>query len=250
MNSQTSKIVKEGLRKSDLKDLVYPQLQIDTFKSKMGEDSDVCVVTLQAKDRSPARDLMEFIEKSYDFVLDADISAGENSKGEYSIFVEIERTPAIAEQIIDMLYGVKNLTDLKEFDFSYYKTDQTMSVTKENLDSIVPKNGIEYNAMINERRVQDATDFFDKTFMDHIEIQGNMLSIFKPFGNRIDLEVVSEGTVEEVTANIQDPIVENGESTAEMFWLTKVLGDYNITKYGDNFLLTNGKHAKLIKRGI
>jgi hypothetical protein len=30
--------------------------------------------------------------------------------------------------------------------------------------------------------------------------------------------------------------------------LTKVLGDYDITKFGENFLFTNGNRAMLLKR--
>ena len=49
----------------------------------MGEDRDVCVISFQVTDRAPAKDLMEFIEKGYHFVLDSDVSSGENEKGEY-----------------------------------------------------------------------------------------------------------------------------------------------------------------------
>jgi hypothetical protein len=59
------KVLEEGLRKGDLEDLIYPIFEVDKFRSKMGEDRDVCVVTFQAKDRYPAKDLMEFIEKGF-----------------------------------------------------------------------------------------------------------------------------------------------------------------------------------------
>ena len=65
MTQQHNKVLEEGLRKHDLVDLVYPTFEVDKFRSKMGEDRDVCVVTFQAKDRYPARDLMEFIEKGF-----------------------------------------------------------------------------------------------------------------------------------------------------------------------------------------
>jgi hypothetical protein len=34
---------------------------------------------------------------------------------------------------------------------------------------------------------------------------------------------------------------------AEVMWLTKVLGDFNITKYGDQFVLEDGKKSMIIK---
>ena len=126
------KVLEEGLRKGDLEDLIYPIFEVDKFRSKMGEDRDVCVVTFQAKDRYPAKDLMEFIEKGFSFVLDADVSSGENEEGEYSVFVEIERSKQIAEQVKELIYGISKLTNINEWKFQYYKDDTTRDVTTES----------------------------------------------------------------------------------------------------------------------
>ena len=74
---QNNQQLNEGLRSNDLKDMVRNVFNIDTHRSKMGEDRDVCVLSFTVKDRNPAKDLMEFIEKGYNFVLDADVSSGE-----------------------------------------------------------------------------------------------------------------------------------------------------------------------------
>jgi len=73
-NQKNNQQLNEGLRPEDLELMVYPIFEVDTFRSKMGEDQDVCVISFQVKDRDPARDLMEFIEKGYSFVLDSDVS--------------------------------------------------------------------------------------------------------------------------------------------------------------------------------
>ena len=113
----TDKIISEGLRANDLNDLVFPIFEVDTYRSKMGEDRDVCVVTFQVKERAPARDLMEFVEKSFSFVLDSDVSAGENKDGDYYVFVELERSSKVADQIKEMMYGVEKLTGINEWKF-------------------------------------------------------------------------------------------------------------------------------------
>jgi hypothetical protein len=100
MNNQQ---LNEGLRPMDLEEMVYPTFEVDTYSSKMGEDRDVCVVSFQVKDRAPAKDLMEFIEKGYHFVLDSDVSSGENADGEYSVFVELPRSSRLAEQIKEFI---------------------------------------------------------------------------------------------------------------------------------------------------
>jgi hypothetical protein len=38
------------------------------------------------------------------------------------------------------------------------------------------------------------------------------------------------------------------QSTSEVFWLTKVLGDYNINKVGNNFMFDNKGQAMLLQR--
>ena len=117
---QHSQQLNEGLRSNDLKDMVHSVLTIDTHRSKMGEDRDVCVLSFKVNDRNPAKDLMEFIEKGYNFVLDADVSAGENEDGEYFVFVELSRTPRLAEQIKELEYGVRKLTDIEDWKFKQF----------------------------------------------------------------------------------------------------------------------------------
>jgi hypothetical protein len=40
----------------------------------MGTDADVCVISFKVAGKEPSADLVSFIEKGYDFVLDADVS--------------------------------------------------------------------------------------------------------------------------------------------------------------------------------
>ena len=41
----------------------------------------------------------------------------------------------------------------------------------------------------------------------------------------------------------------DNKSMAEVMWLTKVLGDFNISKYGDEFVLEDGKRTMIISIG-
>jgi len=241
-----NKILKEGLRRNDLEDMIYPLIEIDTFKSKMGEDQDVCVVTFQAKDRHPAKDFMEFIEKGYPFVLDADVSAGENKDGEYSIFVEIERSSKVAENIMEMIFGVTKLTNIHDWEFKYYKNKDKTPVTTENLKKSVPSSKNMYEQVMNKFRTDEVKSFFSKTLMDDLVLENNKIKILKPFDVSVEFEIVSEGD-DKLIEGLEDIRVDD-DATAEIFWLTKVMGDYNITKFGDNFLFTNESKSMVLKR--
>jgi len=241
-----NKVIKEGLRRNDLEDMIYPLIEIDTFKSKMGEDQDVCVVTFQAKDRNPAKDFMEFIEKGYPFVLDADVSAGENKDGEYSIFVEIERSSRVADNIMEMIFGVSKLTNISNWNFKYYKNKDLVDVTTENLRKSVPSSKKMYEQNMNKFRTNEMKQFFSKTLMDDLVLENNKITILKPFDVKVQFELVTEGD-DKLIEGMEDIQVDDN-ATAEIFWLTKVMGDYNIQKFGDNYLFTNESRSMVLRR--
>ena len=103
----------EGLRSGDLSQLVSDKITIDQYKSKMGRDEDVAVIAFRIEDKFPAIDLMEFIEKGYSDILDADMSAGEESTGDYAVFVELGRNDELPKVLLDLLQGVGQLCDIK-----------------------------------------------------------------------------------------------------------------------------------------
>lgn len=248
MNRYNQQLLNEGLRPLDLENLVYPTLEIDTYRSKMGEDRDVCVVSFQVKDRSPAQDLMEFVEKGYNFVLDADISAGENEDGEYSVFIELNRSPKLAEEIRELTFGVKKLTGIDDFKFKYYKQPNTNDLTEDALKSAIPSTPQDYDGFMKKQYTESIKQFFNKTLMDDLTLENDIITIHKPFGQKIQLQLIQEGDVDTILETSDSPITIDQDSTAEIFWLTKVVGNYNINKVGNNFIFDNGQQAMLLKR--
>mgnify|MGYP000294609028 CR=1 FL=1 len=98
-----------GLLKSDLGHLVDTIIEIDSYKSKMGEDSDIVTLAFSVHGNEPAKDLENFIEKGYPFVLDADVTSGEQTDGTYKVFVELERNRHISDNILEITDGVGKL---------------------------------------------------------------------------------------------------------------------------------------------
>ena len=89
-----------GLRQSDLKHCLESIIEIDSYKSKMGEDKDIVVLSFAVNGESPADDLVKFIESGYDFVLDADKTSGEQADGKFRVFVELERNKKVPGNIL------------------------------------------------------------------------------------------------------------------------------------------------------
>jgi hypothetical protein len=238
----------EGLRPLDLKEMVYPTFEVDTYRSKMGEDRDVCVISFQVKDRAPAKDLMEFIEKGYHFVLDSDVSSGENENGEYSVFVELSRSPRLAEQIKELTYGVRKLTGIDDFKFKYHKENTVREVTEETLKSVIPPTPSDYDGMMTRIKTESIKRFFNKTLMDDLSLEGDVITIHKPWDKTVQLRMIKEADTDTILEGSTDTVTMDEDAMSEIFWLTKVLGDYNINKVGENFMFDNNGQAMLLQR--
>jgi hypothetical protein len=106
------------------------------------------VISFKVSGKEPSTDLVSFIEKGYDFVLDADVSSGEKEGGDYLVFVELERTDKLPEQIVEIMDDIMNLTEqnLEDWRVRYYKSTVDNELTKESLANIIPLSPEEYDA--------------------------------------------------------------------------------------------------------
>ena len=170
-NNHNSKLLRENLEAGDLNRLVHNELHIDEYKSKMGDDADVCVVSFKVSGKEPSSDLVGFIEKGYDYVLDADVSSGEKEGGDYLVFVELERTDKLPKQIVKIMEDLMNLTDQKIEDWRvrYYKSVTDHDLTEESLANIIPLTPEAYSAKydkedeeVNVEKPEDITKDLDQ----------------------------------------------------------------------------------------
>jgi hypothetical protein len=140
----------EGLQKDDLVGMIRSYVSIDEFRSKMGNDEDVVVLAFFLKQKDPATDLMNFIEKGYDFVLDADISTGELND-HYLTFVEMTREKDVNKHILKVIMDLKNLTGylLSDWDFSYKGMLKKYELSMDNLMEMVPETPEKYKDRYN-----------------------------------------------------------------------------------------------------
>jgi hypothetical protein len=242
-HQHNKRVLREGLRPMDLEGMVYDLFEIDTYKSKMGDDRDVCVLSFRVKDRMPAIDMMEFVEKGFSFVLDADVSAGENEDGEYHVFVELPRKPKLAEYIKEITNGVRRLTGIKEWYFRYHKEFNRHSLDEETISKVVPNSPMDYDGLMEKQKTESIKSFFNKTLMDDLTREGSVITIHKPFNQQIKLKIVDD-----VNESLETGMQVDSNSMSEIFWLTKVLGDYNINKYGDRFALENNGQTIFLQR--
>ncbi len=240
-------LLNEGLRANDLKYLVSDTFMIDTYKSKMGEDRDVAVLSFRVKDRLPALDLMEFIERGYGYVLDADISSGEESDGKYSVFVELERNKKLPEHIEEIVSGLRKLTGIDEWRYRYHKEWKGKDYNLQNITEDIPLDPDSYDAFLHENKVDTVQEFLDQTMYDDIDMVENTVKLSKPFGVNINFEVKDFDNYKSILSRNNDAVQLDEQAQAETVFLNKVFGNYEIIKLGENFMLRKNDQALLIR---
>ena len=169
-----NQLVSESLERGDLHRLVHNELHIDEFTSKLGDDSDVVVLSFKVLGKEPANDLINFIEKGYDFVIDADVSSGEMDDGDYIIFVELDRTPKVIDNIVTLLEEMENLTKIKPTDWRvrYYKDRTTEHFDVESLRSMIPLTPEDYERKYGKTEEKD--DVEDDKDIDKLKTAAGM----------------------------------------------------------------------------
>lgn len=238
----------EGLRSGDLKNYVSEVFTVDRYSSKMGEDSDVVVLGFRVREKNPAIDMMEFIEKGYPFILDADISAGEENDGQYQVFVEIERTLDLAEQLTDLLNGIGQLCDCRDWKFRYQKADQSVEFNEDSITKNIPLTKEDYYAKVLSIKESDIKQFFNQGATNVTIDETNMLTFKRPYAGDIQAKFIAIGDYDIVKNTVPGKLSLDEASQSQMFFLAKYLGNYDINKIGNKFLIRNESKAIVIEK--
>jgi hypothetical protein len=156
-NNQSKHQLFESLGFKDFEGLLKPTIHVDEFSSKMGDDDDIIVVSFFVRDQQAAKDLMNWFEKGYDFVLDADRSPGEIKPGRYLVYVEIRRRSTAGGNVETLLKDLDTLTEFSADDWTMHYKGKDIPFSRDAFDSTVPLTPKEYRARyekdLNEVRI-------------------------------------------------------------------------------------------------
>ena len=231
-----------GLVKDDLKFLVDNIIEIDSYKSKMGSDEDIVTLAFSVTGQAPAKDLENFVEKGYPFVLDADVSSGEQPDGTYKVFIEMERNKDLSMQILEIADGVQKLADVQNLRFRYHKNFKSKDLTDENIAETVPMDANSYSSKIKETQLENYKNYFTNSYAESIDLKEDILTVKNTYAQPISFKVMDFGKGIDIKESI------NMEDMAEVIFLTKYLGDYNINKYGEDLVLENQGYVLKLRR--
>jgi hypothetical protein len=240
--------INEALREKDLKNLVKNVFEIDNYQSKIGDDRDTVVLTFTVDSRDPAKDLENFLEMGYDFILDSEATTGELDDGKYRVFAELERSKHVPEQIVEMLNGLSNLTGIDTFRFRYHKEFKSQEATLENLEKTIPLDGDAYDNAIQTEGLNNFSKFFSSSYIDDIKLLGETITLKRIHKDPINFKIVDFGSKQDMHEQTKGPIMLEGNGMAETIYLTKYIGNYNINKVGTKFILEKEGYALILEK--
>lgn len=147
-----------SLANHDLIDLVGNKIHIDSFVSKMGRDEDIITLSFKVKYKDPAEDLVDFFEKGYDWILDADVSSGTVRDGSWLVFAEFLRRPSAAKKIVKLVTEMENITAMapEDYIFRYKDSRDYYKFEEEIIEKYVPLTPRAYNKIQKTQELDEA----------------------------------------------------------------------------------------------
>ena len=131
------KLLSEGLDYHDLEGQLEPMVGVDEYSAHMGEDCDIVTLSFIINSQLAGNDLVDWFERGYDWVLDAQVSEGELRPGKYVVFVEMNRRTTVPERIIELLEDLNTLTDIPLKDWVVKVDDEEYPAEEEVLKQVV-----------------------------------------------------------------------------------------------------------------
>lgn len=149
-------LLNEGLDYMDLENQLEPVVSVDEYSAKMGKDSEIVTLAFTVKSEAAGNDLVDWFERGYDFVLDAQVSEGELTPGKYLVFVEMNRRSTVPERIIELLNDLETLTGMSAKDWTVEIDDEDYDADENIIKQKITLSPKEYR--VEEEREEELNE--------------------------------------------------------------------------------------------
>jgi hypothetical protein len=147
-----------------------------------------------------------------------------------------------------LLSGIGQLTDIYEWRFRYQKAKNSLAFDEKSIMENIPMSPEDYDNKITEIKTSDVQEFFDQGVVEVALESDNTLTFSKPFSGDVVTKFISIGNYDDVKETLPGALSLDESSQSQILFLNKYLGNYDIDKVGDKFLIKNGNRAIVIER--
>lgn len=172
-------ILTEGLDYMDLEGQLEPRISVDEYSAKMGKDSDVVTIAFVVKSEAAGNDLVDWLERGYNFVLDAQLSDGEVRTGKYLVFVEMDRRTTVPARIVEILNDLETLTGLTAKDWTVEIDEEEYDADEDILKQKIILSPKDYR--VEEEREEELNEMRTVAGLDTVKIHSQQDEELKKF---------------------------------------------------------------------
>lgn len=241
-----------SLKNGDLAGTVLPDISIDEFEPKAGNDKEVIVVAFYLNDQEPADDLNTFIQRGFIDTLDVEVSPNTDEGGRYLVFVEMSRDDTFPNKFQALLKDVENLTGEMDWQVKTYLSDDQIFAFNDpalfnwviiNPEEYVPKDEFKMKE-IDEGIV----DFFNASLVSSLTIDGYDITLIHN-GRKIVAEVVDVGDYDTVIGRnfLSESAFGVGKNPYEANVLQSMLGNCQVLPLGKFLCVSRDEQVMLLK---
>ena len=92
------------------------------------------------------------------------------------------------------------------------------------------------------------SNFFRNSYVDDINLLGENIKFKRIHKDPIELKIVDFGNKHEIHEGLAGAVMLESKSISETMFLTKYIGDFNITKIGNQFIFENKDYALILEK--
>lgn len=241
-----------SLKHGDLRSTLLPELSIDEFEPKAGDNKDVIVVAFYLEDENPADDLNTFIQRGFIDTLDVEVSPSTDENGNYLVFVEMSRDETFPNKFTALLKDIENLTgDITWKIKTYLAGDRTFGVGDPELFNFLiidPEQYVPKDEFKMKEIDEGIVDFFTDSYATGLTIDGNIVTISYN-GREVITEVVDVGDYDTVIGRnfLSEAAFGVGKNPFEASVLSSILGNCQILPLGKYLCVSRDEKVMLLK---
>lgn len=241
-----------SLKNGDLAGTVLPEVSIDEFEPKAGDDLSVIVVAFYLTDEPPAQDLNTFIQRGFIDTLDVEVSPNTDEQGRYLVFVEMSRDDTFPNKFQALLKDIGNLTGDIDWEIkTYFSDDKIFKFNDPELynyiiidpEQYVPKDKFKMNEI-----TESVYEFCQGSLASGLTVDGNVVTLT---GNnrKIVAEVVDAGDYDVVIGRnfLSESAFRVGQNPFEAKMLMSVLGNCQVLPLGKYLCVSRDDKVMLLK---
>lgn len=225
------RILKEGMRAGDLKDLVLPLISVDEYESTV--DNSSVAIGFYVHDEDAANDLNRFIQKSAVSILSSEVSPAPDQHGFFIVFVELLDNDVIGKNMKVLLKEIENLCEIDSWKMRIRKIKNLIPFSEENL--------VKYLKIARTNDTKDKViEFFIPSVLSDVRLEQNNL-ILEGSGIKKEFSVIDFGPTNTIIQkyNLQDMPV-NISNPSKCNNMIAFLGEnWSINEIKDYILIEN-----------